>query len=161
MCVTDPNCFNLGLFFVRTPKYVDTYCTCLRYYITSTTSSARNSQAAQDLQWIIEAKKAHALARPDHFEDVTTPSATPNMQQVPRVQTPNMPRVPRVQTPPSVPATHTDDNKRITRSIIAQPSVLRLHSNVTPTCWKSLVLPARPYSNASINRAGMPNRSSK
>ena len=29
----DPSCFNLGLFFVRTSKYIDTYCTCLRYNI--------------------------------------------------------------------------------------------------------------------------------
>jgi len=59
-------------------------------------SSARNSQAAQDLQRIIEATKAHVQARADRFEDVATPSATPIMQ-----------RVSRVQTPPSVPATHT------------------------------------------------------
>jgi hypothetical protein len=97
------------------------------------TSSARNSQAAQDLQQIIEATKAHVQAQPDRFEDVATPSATPNIQQVPRVQTPNMPRVLRVQALPSVPATHTDDNKRITRSMLAQPSVPRVHSNVTPT----------------------------
>ncbi len=58
---------------------------------------------------------------------------TPNMQQVPRVQTPNMQQVPRVQTPPSVPATHTDDNKMITCSMLAQPSVPRGHSYVTPT----------------------------
>jgi len=40
------------------------------------TSSARNSQAAQDLQRIIKATKAHAQAQPDCFEDVATPSAT-------------------------------------------------------------------------------------
>jgi hypothetical protein len=43
------------------------------------TSSARNSQAAQDLQQIIEATNAHVQARPNRFEDVATPSATPNM----------------------------------------------------------------------------------
>jgi hypothetical protein len=98
-----------------------------------TTRSARNSQAAQDLQQTIEATQAHVQAQPDRFEDVATPSATPNIQQVRRVQTPNMPRVPRVQALPSVPATHTDDNKRITCSMLAQPSVPRVHSNVTPT----------------------------
>jgi hypothetical protein len=97
------------------------------------TSSARNSQTTQDLQQIIDATQAHVQAQPDRFEDVATPSATPNMQRVPRVQTPNMPQVPRVQTPPSVPATHTDDNKRITCSMLARPSVLRVLSNVTPT----------------------------
>ncbi len=97
------------------------------------TSSVRNSQAAQDLQRIIEATQAHVQAQPGHFEDVATLSATPNMQRVPRVQAPNMPQVPRVQTPPSVPATQTDDNKRITHSMLAQPSVPRVLSNVTPT----------------------------
>jgi hypothetical protein len=97
------------------------------------TSGARNSQAAQDLQRIIDATKAHVLARPNRFEDVATPSNTPNTQRVPRVQTPNMQQVPRVQTPPSVPATHTDDNKRITRPMLAQPSFPRVLSNVTST----------------------------
>jgi len=96
-------------------------------------SSARNSQAAHDLLRIIEATKAHVQARPDRFEDVTTLSTTPNMQRVPRVQTPGMPRVPRVQLPPSVPATHTDDTKRITCSMLAQTSVPRVHSKVTTT----------------------------
>jgi hypothetical protein len=97
------------------------------------TGCARNSQAAQDLKQIIEATKAHVQAQPDRLEDVATPSTTPNLQRVPRVQTPNMPRVPRVQTPLSVPTTHTNDNKRITRSMLAQPSVPRVLSNVTPT----------------------------
>ncbi len=97
------------------------------------TNSDRNSQAAQDLQQIIEATKAHVQAHPERFEDVATPSTTPNIQHVPRVQTPNMPQVLRVQALPSVPTTHTDNNKRITRSMLLQPSVPRVHSNVTPT----------------------------
>ena len=97
------------------------------------TSSARNSQAAQDLQQIIEATKDHVQALPGRFKDIATPSTTPNMQRVPRVQTPNMQQVPRVQMPPSVPGTHTDDNKRITCSMLEQPSVPRVHSNVTQT----------------------------
>ncbi len=86
------------------------------------TSSARNSQITQDLRRIIDATQAHVQARPDRFEDVATPSATPNMQQVPRVQ-----------MPLGVPATHTDDSKSITRSMLARPSVPRVLSNVTPT----------------------------
>jgi hypothetical protein len=97
------------------------------------TSSARNSQTAQDLQQIIDATQAHLQARPDSFEDVATPSVTPNMQRVPRVQTPNKPQVLRVQMPLSVTATHTDDNKRITRSMLVRPSVPRVLSNVMPT----------------------------
>jgi hypothetical protein len=43
------------------------------------TGSTRNSQAAQDLQRIIDATPAHVQARPDRFKDTATPSATPNM----------------------------------------------------------------------------------
>jgi hypothetical protein len=96
------------------------------------TSSARNSQAAQDLQRIIEATKVQVQAQPDCLADVATSSTTPNTQQVPRVQTPNMSQVPRVQVPPNVPATNTDDNRRVTPSMLAQPPVSR-HSTVTPT----------------------------
>jgi hypothetical protein len=85
-------------------------------------SSARISQAAQDLQRIINATQAHVQAQPDRFEDVATPFATPNM-----------PQVLRVQMPTSVPTIQTDDNKRITRSMLAWPSVPRVLSNVTPT----------------------------
>jgi len=97
------------------------------------TSKARNSQAAQDLQRIIEATKAHVQARPDQFEDVAASSTNHNMQHIPRVQTPNISRVPRVQVPPNVPATNNNDNRRLTRSMIAQPSVPRVHTPVTPT----------------------------
>ena len=55
------------------------------------------------------------------------------MQRVPRVQTPNISRVPRVQVPPNVPATNNNDNRRITRSMLAQPSVPRVHKRITPT----------------------------
>ncbi len=85
--------------------------------------SARNSQAAQDLQRIIDATQAHVQARPNRFKDTATPSATPNMQQVPRVQ-----------TPPSVPTPYIDDNKRITRSMLMQTPVPRVpSSNGAPT----------------------------
>jgi hypothetical protein len=97
------------------------------------TSNARNSQAAQDLHPIIEATKAQVQAQPDSLAEVATSSTTQNMQRVLRVQTPNMSRVPRVQVPPNVPATNNNDNRRITRSMLAQPSVPRLHKPVTPT----------------------------
>ncbi len=85
--------------------------------------SARNSQAAQYLQQIIDATQAHVQAQPDRFKDTATPSATPNMQQVLRVQ-----------TPPSVPTPHIDDNRRITRSMLMQTQVLRVpSSNGAPT----------------------------
>jgi len=113
-------------------KVMHTLADCIKA-LQGMTSSTRNSQAAHDLQRIIEATKAHVQARSNQFEDVTTLSTTPNMQQVPRVQTPDMPQVLRVQLPPSVPTTHTDDTKRSTRSMLAQSSVLRVHSKVTPT----------------------------
>ncbi len=59
------------------------------------TRSTGNFQAAQDLQQVTEATKASVQAQPDRFEDVPTPSLTPNMQQVLKVQTPNMSQVPR------------------------------------------------------------------
>jgi hypothetical protein len=80
------------------------------------TSSARNSQAAQDLHRIIEATKAHVQAQPDRLAEGATSSTTPNMQRVPRVQTP------RVQVPPNVPTTNNNDNRRNTRSMLPQPS---------------------------------------
>jgi hypothetical protein len=116
----------------HTDKVMHSLASCVKA-LQGMTGCARNSQAAQDLQRIIEATKAHLQAQPDHLEDVATPSATPNLQPVPRVQTPNIPRVLRVQTPPSVPETHTNDNKRITCSMLTQPSVPRVLSNIIPT----------------------------
>ncbi len=83
------------------------------------TSSTRNSLAAQDLQLIIEATQAHIQAQPDRFKDTTTPPTTPNMQQVPRVQTPT-----------SMPTSHNDDNRRITRSLLTQTPIPRVPSSI-------------------------------
>jgi hypothetical protein len=44
------------------------------------TGSTRNSQAAQDLQRIIDTTRAHIQVQPNHFKDTATPSTTPNMQ---------------------------------------------------------------------------------
>ena len=85
-------------------------------------SSARNSLATQDLQRIIDTTQAHIQTHPGCFEDTATPPATPNMQQVPRVQTPT-----------SVPTPHTDDNRRITRSMLTHTPILRVsRSNKAP-----------------------------
>jgi len=97
------------------------------------TSNARNSQAAQDLQRIIEATKAHVQAQPDCLAEVATSSTTHKMQCISMVQTPNMSQVPRVQVPPNVPPTTNIDNRRITHSMLVQPSVPRVHKPVTPT----------------------------
>jgi hypothetical protein len=86
------------------------------------TGSARNSQAAQDLQQIIDATQANIQAQSECFKDNATPSAKPHMQ-----------RVPRVQPPPSVPTPHINVNKWITRSMLTQTPVLRVPSNGSPT----------------------------
>ena len=77
------------------------------------TSSARNSQAAQDLQRIIEATNAHVQAHPDRLADVATASHKPSTQQVPRVQA------------PAGNTTNNIDNRRTTRSMKEQPTAPR------------------------------------
>jgi hypothetical protein len=84
--------------------------------------SARNSQAAQDLQQIIDATQASIQAQPECFKDNATPSAKPHTQWVPRVQ-----------PPPSVPTPHINVNRRIIRSMLMQRPVLRVPSNGAPT----------------------------
>ncbi len=46
---------------------------------------ARNSQAAQDLQHIVDATQAHLQANPNKFEETITPDDTRNTQRVLRV----------------------------------------------------------------------------
>jgi hypothetical protein len=86
------------------------------------TGSARNSQAAQDLQQIIDATQANIQAQPECFEDNATPFANPHTQWVPRVQ-----------PPPSVPTPHINVNRRIMRSMPMQTPVPRVPSNGAPT----------------------------
>jgi hypothetical protein len=86
------------------------------------TGSARNSQAAQDLQQIIDAIQANIQAQPERFEDNATPSANPHTQ-----------RVPRAQQPLSVHTPHINVNRRITRSMLTQTPAPRALSNRAPT----------------------------
>jgi hypothetical protein len=81
-CITNPT-------ITHTNKVMHTLADCFKA-LQGMTGSARNSQAAQDLQRIIAETQAHVQARPDRFEYIATLSATPNMQQVPRVQTPRV-----------------------------------------------------------------------
>jgi hypothetical protein len=64
------------------------------------TGKARNSQAAQDLQLIIDATQAHVQTNHHRFEETITPDHFHNMQQVPRVQ-----------AAASIPIPHTHDNR--------------------------------------------------
>jgi hypothetical protein len=86
------------------------------------TSKARISQAAQDLQHIVDATQAHLQAHPNKFEETITLDDTPNMQQVPRVQ-----------APPSVPKPQIDDNRQIMCSMQPQSPVPRVTNNI-PAC---------------------------
>jgi hypothetical protein len=61
------------------------------------TGKARNSQAAQNLQRIVDATKACIQTNPYRFEETITPDHFCNMQQVSRVQ-----------APASIPIPHTN-----------------------------------------------------
>ncbi len=62
---------------------------------------ARNLQAAQDQQRIVDATQAHLQANPNKFEETITPDNILNMQ-----------RVPRVQAPPIIPKPHINDKDK-------------------------------------------------
>jgi hypothetical protein len=79
---------------------------------------ARNSQAEQDLQCILDATQAHMQANPQKFEETITPDDILTTQQVPRVQ-----------APISIPIPHTDDNRQIMCSIQPQAPILRVPTN--------------------------------
>jgi hypothetical protein len=79
------------------------------------TGKARTSQAAQDLQCIIDATQAHLQAHLNKFEETITPDNTRYTQQVLRVQ-----------APPSVPKPQINDNRQITHSMQPQSPVPRV-----------------------------------
>ena len=79
------------------------------------TGKDRNSQAAQDLQHIVNATQACVQTNLHQFEETITPDYICKMQQVPRVQ-----------TPASTPIPHTDDNRQITRSMQMQAPIPRV-----------------------------------
>jgi hypothetical protein len=64
------------------------------------TGNIKNSQAAQDLQCIVDAAQARIQTNPHRFEETITPDHVCNMQRVPRVNASAIP--------------HIDDNRRIT-----------------------------------------------
>jgi hypothetical protein len=64
------------------------------------TGKARTSQAAQDLQHIVDTTQAHVQTNPHQFEETITLDNIHNTQQVLRVK-----------APPSVPIPHTNDNR--------------------------------------------------
>jgi hypothetical protein len=80
---------------------------------------ARNSQAAQDLQRIIDASQAHIQTNPHQFEETITPDHYCNTQQVPRVQ-----------APANIPIPHTNDNIRIAHSMQPQAPIPRVPTDI-------------------------------
>ncbi len=113
-CITNPT-------ITHANKMMHALADCVKA-LQGMTGSARNSQAAQDLQRIIDATQTNIQARPECFKDNATPSANPHMQWVPRVQ-----------PPLSVPTPHINVNRRITRSMLTQAPVPRVPSNGAPT----------------------------
>jgi hypothetical protein len=103
-----------NLSITHTNKVMQALADCVKA-IQGTTGNARNSQATQDLQHIVDAAQAHLQANPKKFEETITPDNTCNMQQVPRVQ-----------APPSIPKPHINDNRQITHSMQPQSPVLRV-----------------------------------
>jgi hypothetical protein len=64
------------------------------------TGKAKNLQAAQDLQCIVDATQAWVQTNPHQFEETITPDYFCNTQ-----------RVPRVHAPANIPIHHTNDNR--------------------------------------------------
>jgi hypothetical protein len=85
------------------------------------TGKARNSQATQDLQRIVDAAQAHIQTNPHRFKETITPDHFCNMQQVLRVN-----------APASVPIPPTNDNRQITQSTQPQAPIPRVPT-VIPT----------------------------
>jgi hypothetical protein len=83
------------------------------------TGKDKNSQAAQDLQCIVDATQACIQTNPHQFEETITPDHFCNTQQVPRVQ-----------APASIPVPHTDDNRQITHSMQPQAPIPRVPTDI-------------------------------
>jgi hypothetical protein len=80
------------------------------------TGKARNSQAMQDLQRMIDTTQTLIHTNPHKFDKTITPDDIHNMHRVPRVQAPTI-----------IPIPHTNDNRQITRSIHLQALNPRVH----------------------------------
>jgi hypothetical protein len=79
------------------------------------TGKDRNSQAAQDLQRIIDATQVCIQTNLHQFEETITPDYICKMQRVSRVQTPVSTSIP-----------HTNDNRQIMRSMQMQAPIPRV-----------------------------------
>ncbi len=104
----------------HTNKVMQALAKCVKA-IQGMTGKDRNSQAAQDLQRIVDVTQTHVQTNLHQFEETITPDYICKTQQFPRVQ-----------TPASTPIPHTDDNRQITRSMQTQAPIPRVPRD-TPT----------------------------
>jgi hypothetical protein len=114
------------------------------------TGNARNSQAAQDLQHILDATQAHVQANPHKFNKTTSP-ADIHIRQ----------RVLRVQAPPSNHTPHTNDNRQITRFMHPQAPIPRVTtdiSTVEPISMPLVTTTIEPRSKPTTLAAKSSNR---
>jgi hypothetical protein len=110
-CITNPS-------ITHADKVMHALAECIKA-IQGMMGKTRNSQAAQDLQHIVDATQAHVQTNPHKFKETITPENICNTQQVPRVQ-----------APPSIPIPHTDYNKQITCSMHLQEPILRVSTDI-------------------------------
>jgi hypothetical protein len=110
-CITNPSITHTG-------KVMQALAECAKA-IQGMTGKARNSQAAQNLQPIVDATQACVQTNPHQFEETVTPYHFHNMQQVPKGQ-----------APASIPIPHTNDNRQITCSMQMQAPILRVPTDV-------------------------------
>jgi hypothetical protein len=80
---------------------------------------ARNSQAVQDLQPIVDATQARVQTNPYKFEETITLDDICNAQQVPRAHAPT-----------NMPVPHTNDNRQITHSMQPQAPIPRMPTDI-------------------------------
>jgi hypothetical protein len=106
--------FITNLSITHAKKMMHALAECVKA-IQGMTGKARNSQAGQDLQHIIDATQAHVQTNPHNFDETITPDNIYNMQQVPWGQ-----------APPSVHIPHTNDNRQITCSMHPQAPIPRV-----------------------------------
>jgi hypothetical protein len=112
-CITNPS-------ITHADKVMHALAECIKT-IQGMTGKARNSQAAQNLQHIVDAAQAHVQSNPHQFEETITPDSFCNTQ-----------RVPRVNAPASMPIPPTNYNRQITRSMQPQAPILRVPT-IIPT----------------------------
>jgi hypothetical protein len=112
-CITNPS------IITHADKVMHALAECIKA-IQGMTSKARNSQAAQDLQRIVDTTQACVQTNPHKLEETITPDNICNMQQVSRVQAPSSSHIP-----------HTNDNRQITHSMHPQAPISKVPTDIS------------------------------